>query len=274
MRIAPVVGVACANAAHGKRPTKGDVTRGYDLAVKNGLLDPTDTDAVIKLLLCGVRMAEELTRAAREEKRRARDEAVLAEAAKGTSPRKISKETGVPYGTVREVLSSARKTHSAHSAHPSKAEQPKTSFYDSDYYNPEPDDEPVGETVDVAPTPSVPAQGHRCPGRAAAPLAPAGQEIEPGPMSSNTSQRKMQSLILAATVQEYATWSMHVSCRPCDTTRTIPMSTMPASLTIMQTIMRMRCSACGGQVEAAAIDNQVPGWRARVVRVWGPGSFG
>ena len=93
-------------------------------------------------------------------------------------------------------------------------------------------------------------------------------------MSSNTSQRKMQSLILGAKVQEYATWSMHVSCQPCGTTRTIPLSTLPPELTVMQIIMRMRCGACRGQVEAAAIDNQVPGWRAWIMRVWSPGSFG
>jgi len=98
--------------------------------------------------------------------------------------------------------------------------------------------------------------------------------MEPGPVSSNTSQREMQSLILGAKVQTYASWSLHASCRPCGTTRTIALTTLPPELTIMQTIMRMRCRACRGQVEAAALDNQVPGWRARVVRVWGPGSFG
>lgn len=89
-------------------------------------------------------------------------------------------------------------------------------------------------------------------------------------MSSNTSQRKMQNLILGARVQTYATWSMHVACRLCPTPWTIALATLPPELTIM----RMRCRTCGGRIEAAALDNQVPGWRARIVRVWGPGSFG
>lgn len=98
--------------------------------------------------------------------------------------------------------------------------------------------------------------------------------MEPGPVSSNTSQRKMQSLILGAKVQTYASWSMHASCRSCGTTRTIPLAILPPDLTIMQMLMRLRCRACQGKVEAAAIDNQVLGWRGRTVRLWGPGSFG
>lgn len=84
----------------------------------------------------------------------------------------------------------------------------------------------------------------------------------------------MQGLILSATVQSYASWSLHVACRPCGTTRTLALATLPPELTVMQVLMRMRCRTCRGRVEAAAMDNQVPGWRGRVVRVWGPGSYG
>lgn len=91
-------------------------------------------------------------------------------------------------------------------------------------------------------------------------------------MASNTSQRKLQHLVLGAAVQTYANWSLQVACRPCGTTRTLALATLPPGLTIMQALMRMRCRTCHGQVEAAA--NQVPGWRGRVMRVWGPGNYG
>jgi len=49
--------------------------------------------------------------------------------------------------------------------------------------------------------------------------------------------------------------------------RTIPLAELPAELTIMQTLTRMRCRTCRGRVEVAVMDNQVPGWRGRVVKV-------
>lgn len=93
-------------------------------------------------------------------------------------------------------------------------------------------------------------------------------------MASNTSQRQAQSILLAAKIKEYATWSLTVSCRPCSTVRTVPLAELPPDLTIMQTLMRMRCRTCHSQVHAAALDNGVLGWRGRVVQVWGPGSYG
>jgi hypothetical protein len=42
----------------------------------------------------------------------------------------------------------------------------------------------------------------------------------------------------------------------------------------MQALMRMRCRTCRGRVEAALLDNNVKGWRAQIVKVWGPGSYG
>lgn len=81
-------------------------------------------------------------------------------------------------------------------------------------------------------------------------------------------------MILSAKVADYASWALHVSCRPCNMPRTVPMADLPPDLTIMRALMRMRCRSCGGRVEAAAIDNELPGWRGRVVKVWGPGSYG
>ena len=93
-------------------------------------------------------------------------------------------------------------------------------------------------------------------------------------MASNTSQRKAKSILLKPTVGEYASWSLLVTCRPCGMPRTLSMATLPANLTIMQLLTRMRCRTCRDQVAAAALDNGVRGWEARVVRVWGPGSYG
>lgn len=93
-------------------------------------------------------------------------------------------------------------------------------------------------------------------------------------MASNTSQRKAQSILLNAMVAEYASWSLLVTCKPCGTARTVPMAELPAELTIMRVLLRMRCRTCQDGVAAAALDNGVRGWEARVVRIWGPGSYG
>jgi len=93
-------------------------------------------------------------------------------------------------------------------------------------------------------------------------------------MASNTTQRHIQGILLASKVQDYATWSLIVACRLCPSPRTIPLTELPQELTIMQAMMRMRCWACRGGVEAALLDNNVKGWRARIVKVWGPGSYG
>ncbi len=93
-------------------------------------------------------------------------------------------------------------------------------------------------------------------------------------MASNTSQAKALSILHTARVEEYATWSLIVSCKPCGVVRTIQLATLPPELTVIQALMRMRCRSCRGRVERAVMDNQVPGWRARLVQVWGPGSYG
>lgn len=80
-------------------------------------------------------------------------------------------------------------------------------------------------------------------------------------------------MILSAKVTDYASWVLLASCRPCDATRILPMAGLPQDATVMQVLMRMRCRTCRGRVEAAALDNQALGWRGRIVKVWGPGSY-
>ena len=92
-------------------------------------------------------------------------------------------------------------------------------------------------------------------------------------MASNTSQSKALSILHRAKVAEYATWSLVVTCWPCDMPREVALATLPPDLTIIQVLMRMRCRTCRGRVEAALLDNGLPGWRGKAVRVWGPGSY-
>lgn len=93
-------------------------------------------------------------------------------------------------------------------------------------------------------------------------------------MASNTSQSKALSILHRARVAEYATWTLHVTCRPCNAPREVPLATLPPELTILQVLMRMRCRTCRGRVEAAILDNALSGWQGKAVRVWGPGSYG
>jgi len=93
-------------------------------------------------------------------------------------------------------------------------------------------------------------------------------------MAANASQAKALSILHRAKVADYATWSLTVACKSCGVQRTIPLAELPPELTIIQTLTRMRCRRCRGQVHAAALNNNVPGWRARIVQVWGPGSYG
>lgn len=93
-------------------------------------------------------------------------------------------------------------------------------------------------------------------------------------MASNISRSKALSILHQAKVAEYATWSLIVTCRPCDAPREVPLAALPPDLTIIQALMRMRCRACRGRVEAALLDNGLRGWRGQAMRIWGPGSYG
>ena len=93
-------------------------------------------------------------------------------------------------------------------------------------------------------------------------------------MAANTSQAQARSLVLRATVAEYRAWTLIATCRPCGAPRSIPLAALPPALTLGAVLMRMRCRTCRGRVEAAALDNGLPGRRGRALRIWGPGSYG
>lgn len=84
----------------------------------------------------------------------------------------------------------------------------------------------------------------------------------------------VQGILLASKVKDYATWSIIVACRMRPSPRTIPLAELPQELTIMQAMMRMRCRSCRGGVKGALLDNNVKGWRAQIVKLWGPRSYG
>ena len=92
-------------------------------------------------------------------------------------------------------------------------------------------------------------------------------------MASNTSQRKAQTIILAALVGEYSEWWLTVDCGSCGP-RDVPLATLLPDQTISQVLRRLRCRSCQGVVAKAAMSNGLPDWRGRTVRVWGPGSHG
>lgn len=52
------------------------------------------------------------------------------------------------------------------------------------------------------------------------------------------------------------------------------MSRFPVDITMQRLVMRLRCQVCRKPAAAAAIDNAAKGHLRRVVKVWGPGSYG
>lgn len=64
-------------------------------------------------------------------------------------------------------------------------------------------------------------------------------------MTSNTSQSKALSILHRARIADYATWSLILTCRPCDALREVALATLPPELTILQALMRMRCRTLG-----------------------------
>jgi len=92
-------------------------------------------------------------------------------------------------------------------------------------------------------------------------------------MALNTSQRKAQTIILAALVGEYSEWWLTVDCGPCGA-RDIPLIALLPDQTISQVLRRLRCRSCRGVVAKAAMSNGLPDWRGRTVRIWGSGSYG
>ena len=54
----------------------------------------------------------------------------------------------------------------------------------------------------------------------------------------------------------------------------VPMASLPAGETVFWVVTRLRCSRCGEKAATVSLDNAETGWRRRVVKVWGQGSFG
>lgn len=71
-------------------------------------------------------------------------------------------------------------------------------------------------------------------------LAAAGQEFNPDRMAANTSQRKAQTIILAAQAVEYQAWWLIADCGTCGP-RDITFATLLPEQTISQMLRRLRC---------------------------------
>lgn len=105
-----------ANAKHGLQRGATDYTRAYDIACRNGLVDPTDIEAVASLLQCSGSWATKLTESARATARAQRDAEIIRFKDEGKSNREVARYVGVSEGTVRNV--SAQKEHTAEITQP------------------------------------------------------------------------------------------------------------------------------------------------------------
>lgn len=103
-------------------------------------------------------------------------------------------------------------------------------------------------------------------------------------MGANISQRRLQSIVLASSVADFATWRLVVTCRGCCNcrlrlsdcgkcpARAVPVSRLPPGITFATVLRRLRCAKCGSGADRAFLDNEAPGWGRRIVRVWGQGA--
>src|SRR4051794_25951813 len=107
-----------ANATHGKPRTDGDYRRAYGIAVSNRLIEPTDTNGLMQLTGCSSRMAEGLTKTARDRAKAERDAAWEVEKASGKPVKEIAQDHGVSERTVRGRLSERQKAQAAQIAAP------------------------------------------------------------------------------------------------------------------------------------------------------------
>jgi hypothetical protein len=89
-----------ANAKHGLQRSNTDYRRAYEIACRNGLVVPTDSDAVAGLLRCTGRWASELTERARAEAKAASDAEIIRLRDAGKSYREVARETGKPLTSV------------------------------------------------------------------------------------------------------------------------------------------------------------------------------
>lgn len=92
-----------ANAHHGKRREPGDYRKGYVIAVRCGLCQAHEVEAVRQLLACSERWARELTAEAREGLDRARDGRIIEARQAGEPMRQIAAREGVDAATVSRV---------------------------------------------------------------------------------------------------------------------------------------------------------------------------
>jgi hypothetical protein len=92
-------------------------------------------------------------------------------------------------------------------------------------------------------------------------------------MSANTSQRKAQGTVLASQVEAFRTWFLIADCGQCGP-RARRMADFPVDITVQRLLLRLRRRGCGKPPASVALDNGVEGISRRVLRIWGPGSFG
>lgn len=98
-----------ANAKHGLQRGDTDYRRAYEIACRNRLVDPADSEAVAALLRCSGRWAETLTAKARAKAKEERDANIIRLKGEGKSHREVAEAVDVSIGTVSAV----QKTHSA-----------------------------------------------------------------------------------------------------------------------------------------------------------------
>ena len=99
-----------ANARHGLQRGDTDYRRAYEIACRNGLVDPTDSEAVTALLRCSGSWGEKLTAKARAKAKEERDATIIRLKDDGKSNREVAREVGVVEGTVRNVAAQKQRS--------------------------------------------------------------------------------------------------------------------------------------------------------------------
>lgn len=92
-----------ANALHGKRREPGDYRKGYSIAVRCGLCEANDAEAVRRLLACSERWARELTSEARDAIERERDDRIVEARRTGERVRSIAARENLTPGTISKI---------------------------------------------------------------------------------------------------------------------------------------------------------------------------
>ena len=93
-----------ANARHGLQRGDTDYRRAYEIACRNGLVDPTDSEAVTALLRCSGSWGDKLTLKAREAAKAARNAEIIRLKDEGLSNRAIAHATGTTHPLVGRAL--------------------------------------------------------------------------------------------------------------------------------------------------------------------------